>query len=43
MAKNMNTQAVFGTGRCASSGAIGNGTMNGKGMFWGSQDQTSGV
>lgn len=45
MAKNMNTQAVYGTGRCASSNssAIGNGTMNGKGMFWGSQDQTSGV
>lgn len=43
MAKNMNTQAVYGTGRCASSDAIGNGTMNGKGMFWGSQDQTSGV
>lgn len=43
MAKNMNTQAVYGTGRCGSSNAIGNGTMNGKGMFWGSQDQTSGV
>ena len=43
MAKNMNTQAVYGTGRCNSSDAIGNGTMNGKGMFWGSQDQTSGV
>ena len=45
MAKNMNTQAVYGTGRCSSSNsdAIGNGTMNGKGMFWGSQDQTSGV
>lgn len=43
MAKNMNTQAVYGTGRCGSSDAIGNGTMNGKGMFWGSQDQTSGV
>ena len=43
MAKNMNTQAVYGTGRCESSDAIDNGTMNGKGMFWGSQDQTSGV
>lgn len=43
MAKSMNTQAVYGTGRCGSSDAIGNGTMNGKGMFWGSQDQTSGV
>lgn len=43
MAKSMNTQAVYGTGRCSSSDAIDNGTMNGKGMFWGSQDQTSGV
>lgn len=43
MAKSMNTQAVYGAGRCGSSSAIDNGTMNGKGMFWGSQDQTSGV
>lgn len=43
MAKSMNTQAIYGTGRCGSSDAIGSGTMNGKGMFWGSQDQTSGV
>lgn len=43
MAKSMNTQAVYGAGRCDSSSAIDNGTMNGKGMFWGSQDKTSGV
>ena len=43
MAKNMNTQAVYGTGVSSNSSAINTGTMNGKGMFWGSQDQTSGV
>lgn len=45
ISKSMNTQEKFGYGRCASgnSSAIGQGTMNGKGMFWGSSDQTSGV
>ena len=44
MAKNMNTQAVYGTGRCDASRTINNsGTMNGKGMFWGSQDREDGV
>lgn len=38
-------QETFGYGRCSSSNtsAIGQGTMNTKGMFWGSSDQTSGV
>lgn len=45
ISKSMNTQAKFGYGRCKSdnSSAIGQGTMNGKGMFFGSSDQTSGV
>lgn len=42
--KSLNAQKVFGYGRCASgnNSAIGIGTMNGKGMFWGSNNQTSG-
>lgn len=45
MAKNMNTQEKYGTGRCGSkiTSAIGQGTMNNKGLFWGSTDQTSGI
>lgn len=45
LCKNMNTQAKFGSGRCKStnSAAIGQGTMNGKGLFFGSNDETSGV
>ncbi|MFV0552918.1 MAG: hypothetical protein ACK5L6_13510 [Anaerorhabdus sp.] len=45
MSKSTNTQAKYGYGRCSSSNssAIGQGTMNKKGMFWGSSDQTSGV
>ena len=45
MAKSMNTQVAFGYGRCASgnSSAIGQGTMNGKGMFYGKSNQTEGV
>lgn len=45
MAGNTNTQATYGYGRCASSNssAIAPGTMDGKGMFWGTNDQTSGV
>lgn len=39
------TQTVFGNGRCFSSdfSAISNGTMDGKGMFYGTNDQNSGV
>ena len=45
MARSTECQTAFGYGRCLSSNsnAIGQGTMNTKGMFWGSNDQTSGV
>ena len=45
ISKSTNSQAKFGHGRCASgnTSAIGQGTMNGKGMFFGKSDQTSGV
>ena len=45
MSKSLNTQAKYGYGRCSSSNsnAIGQGTMNGKGRFWGDNSQTNGV
>lgn len=45
MGKSTNHQAVYGSGRSKSSNksAIGQGTMNTKGLFWGSTDETSGV
>ena len=45
MARSTDCQTAFGYGRCKSSNnnAIAPGTMNTKGMFWGSNDQTSGV
>ena len=43
ISKSTNSQAKFGTGRCKSSSAIGQGTMNDKGLFYGKNDQTSGV
>ena len=43
ISKSTNSQAKFGYGRCASGNAIGQGTMNGKGMFFGKSDKTSGV
>lgn len=45
MARSTDSQGKYGTGRCASgnTSAIGQGTMNTKGLFWGSTDQTSGV
>ena len=45
MARSTECQTKFGYGRCKSSNnnAIAPGTMNNKGMFWGSNDQTSGV
>lgn len=45
MGKTTNTQASFGYGRCSSnnSSAIAPGSMNGKGMFYGVSNQTSGV
>ena len=43
--KSLNVQTTIGTGRTASgnSSAIGQGTMNGKGMFYGKSDGTEGV
>ena len=45
MARSTECQTAFGYGRCKSvnSNPIAPGTMNTKGMFWGSDDQTSGV
>lgn len=45
MAKSTDGQTAYGSGRSSSSNssAIGQGTMNTKGMFWGSSDATSGV
>lgn len=45
ISKSTNSQAKFGYGRCKSdnSSAIGQGTMNDKGLFYGVNDQTSGV
>ena len=45
MAKSTDTQTAYGTGRSTSgnTSAIGQGTMNTSGLFWGSNDQASGV
>lgn len=45
MSKSLNIQAKYGYGRCSKSNstAIGQGTMNGKGRFWGDNSQTNGV
>lgn len=45
MCKSTNIQAKYGTGRTKSSNssAINTGTMNDKGLFWGSNDETSGI
>lgn len=45
MGKSTNHQAVYGSGRSKSGNksAIDQGTMNTKGLFWGSTDETSGV
>lgn len=43
MARSTECQTAFGYGRCNSSNSIAPGTMNSKGMFWGSNDKTSGV
>ena len=47
--KSTDTQAVFGTGNCNSyastsnTGVLNSGTMDNKGLFWGNQDNVSGV
>lgn len=45
MGKTTDCQTVYGTGRCASNNTdpINTGTMNDKGLFWGSNNKTSGV
>ena len=45
MSKSLNIQAKYGYGRCSTSNstAIGQGTMNGKGRFWGDSSQTNSV
>ena len=45
MAKTTDGQTAFGYGRCSRSidSRIASGTMDTKGMFWGDDDQTSGV
>ena len=45
MAKSTDHQVSYGYGRCkdGNTSAIGQGTMNTKGLFWGEDDQTSGV
>ena len=48
MAKSTDGQAAYGNGRISKSdsesqGDLSTGTMNRKGMFWGSNDNTSGV
>lgn len=43
MFKSTDLQVTAGMGVCNASAAIAPGTMNTKGMFWGSNDKTSGV
>ena len=47
MGKSLNTQAVFGKGRCEqgsfTASMLGTGTMNDKGLFWGSSAIIYGV
>lgn len=43
MAKSTDGQTAYGSGVSNASAAIGQGTMNTKGMFWGSNNATSGV
>ena len=41
--KSTDTQTIFGTGNNNSNSIISTGTMNTKGLFWGNQDNVSGV
>ena len=43
MGKSTDGQGTYGNGVCGASAAIGQGTMNNKGLFWGASDKTSGV
>ena len=43
MGKSTDGQTVYGKGRCDTSSAVNTGTMNSRGMFWGSNNGTDGV
>lgn len=43
MARNSDCQAAYGNGRIGSSNKQSTGTLNSKGMFWGSNSNASGV
>lgn len=43
MGKSTDGQAVFGSGRSNTSSTVNTGTMNSRGMFWGSNNGTDGV
>ena len=43
MGKSTDGQTVFGSGRSNTSSAVNTGTMNSRGMFWGSNNGTDGV
>ena len=43
MGKSTDCQTVFGSGRSNSNSAANAGTMNNRGMFWGSNNDTDGV
>lgn len=43
MGKSTDGQTVYGKGRCDTNSAVNTGTMNSRGMFWGSNNSTDGV
>lgn len=43
MAKSTDCQTAYGKGNCDNSSKLANGTMDTKGLFWGSNDTTHGV
>lgn len=43
MGKSTDGQTVYGKGRCNTNSAVDTGTMNSRGMFWGSNNGTDGV
>ena len=43
MGKSTDCQTVFGSGRSDTNSAVNTGTMNSRGMFWGSNNGTDGV
>lgn len=43
MGKSTDARTVYGKGRCDTNSAVKTGTMNSRGMFWGSNNGTDGV